>query len=113
MYLVIIIQITHININVLIQEGTMYSTIKDFNRAFQIYDSAQVLDPNNLELATARVNSRLRMLESKYGTTKAQELRNKMTVDEKALVCADLNTSKALGLNDMNKDLFLALVCNQ
>ena len=101
------------NINVLIQEGTMYSTIKDFNRAFQIYDSAQVLDPNNLELATARVNSRLRMLEFKYGTTKAQELRNKMTVDEKSLICADLNTSKALGLNDMNKDLFLALICNQ
>jgi hypothetical protein len=52
------------------------------------------------------------MLESKYGTSKAQELRSKMTADEKSKVCEDLSASKALGLNDMNKDLFLALVCN-
>ena len=101
------------NINILIQEGTMYSTIKDFNRAFLSYDTAKGIDPSNVELATARVNSRLRMLETKYGTKKAQELRNKMTADEKVLVCEDLNTSKSLGLNDMNKDLFLALICNQ
>jgi len=100
------------NVGFLIQEGTMYSTLKDFNRAFQSYDVAKALDPNNLELATARTNSRLRMLESKYETSKAQELRSKMTADEKSKVCKDLSTSKALGLNDMNKDLFLALVCN-
>ncbi len=100
------------NVNVIIQEGTMYSTLKDFNRAFQCYDAAKSLDPNNLELATARTNTRLRMLESKYGTSKAQELRSKMTTDEKSKVCEDLSASKALGLNDMNKDMFLALVCN-
>ncbi len=100
------------NANFLIQEGTMYSTIKDFNKAFASYDAAKNLDPNNLELATERSNTRLRMLEDKYGTSKAQELRTKMTTDEKSLVCSDLNASKTLGLKDMNKDMFLALICN-
>lgn len=100
------------NANFLIQEGTMYSTLKDFNKAFASYDAAKSLDPNNLELATERSNTRLRMLEDKYGTSKAQELRTKMTAEEKNLVCSDLNASKTLGLKDMNKDMFLALICN-
>jgi hypothetical protein len=67
--------------------------------------------PENLELAIERSNTRLRMLDSKYGTSKAQELRGKMTSEESALLCSDLNKAKSLGYKDMNRDLFLALVC--
>ncbi len=99
------------NVNFLIQEGTMYSTLNDYSNAFNSYDQAQAMDPNNLELAIERSNTRLRMLDSKYGTKKAQELRGKMTSEESALLCADLNKAKSLGYKDMNRDLFLALVC--
>lgn len=99
------------NVNFLIQEGTMYSTLNDYTKAFNSYDQAQAMAPENLELAIERSNTRLRMLDSKYGTSKAQELRGKMTSEESALLCSDLNKAKSLGFKDMNRDLFLALVC--
>jgi tetratricopeptide (TPR) repeat protein len=99
------------NVNFLIQEGTMYSTLNDYTKAFNSYDQAQAMAPQNLELAIERSNTRLRMLDSKYGTSKAQELRGKMTSEESALLCSDLNKAKSLGYKDMNRDLFLALVC--
>jgi tetratricopeptide (TPR) repeat protein len=100
------------NVNYLIQEGTMYSSLNDFDRAFVSYDKAKLMDPNNLELAIARSNTRLRMMDSKYGTSKAQELRTKMTNDEKSLLCSDLTHLLSLGYKDMNKELFVALLCN-
>jgi tetratricopeptide (TPR) repeat protein len=100
------------NVDFLIQEGTMYSTLNNFTKAFDSYDQAKTMSPENLELAIARSNTRLRMMEDKYGTRKAQELRVKMTSDEMALLCTDLNKSKSLGIKDMNKDMFMALVCN-
>ncbi len=100
------------NVNYLIQEGTMYSTLKDFSKAFKSYDEAKLMDPNNLDLAIARSNTRLRMMDEKYGTSKAQELRAKMTNDEKSLLCSDLTHLLSLGYKDMNKELFAALLCN-
>jgi tetratricopeptide (TPR) repeat protein len=100
------------NVNYLIQEGTMYSSLSNFDKAFVSYDQAKVMDPNNLELAIARSNTRLRMMDSKYGTSKAQELRTKMTNDEKSLLCSDLTHLLSLGYKDMNKELFVALLCN-
>ena len=66
------------NVNILIQEGSMYSTKKDFVRAFESYDKAQNMEPENIELSISRSNTRLRMMEEKYGTKKAQELRIKI-----------------------------------
>ena len=100
------------NVNFLIQEGTMYSTLDDFTKAFDSYDQAKNMNPENLELALARSNTRLRMMENKYGTRKAQDLRAKMTSDETALLCGDLQKAKSLGYKDMNRDMFIALVCN-
>jgi tetratricopeptide (TPR) repeat protein len=104
-------QLDPTNVNFLIQEGTMYSTLKDFSKAFDSYDEAQNMSPDNLELALARSNTRLRMMENKYNSKKAQDLRGKMTAQEKNLLCSDLKKAKALGHKDMNKDMFIALVC--
>jgi tetratricopeptide (TPR) repeat protein len=100
------------NVDYLIQEGTMFSTLKDFSKAFKSYDEAKLMDPNNLDLAIARSNSRLRMMDDKYGTSEAQQLRTKMTNDEKSLLCSDLTHLLSLGYKDMNKELFVALLCN-
>ena len=100
------------NINFLIQEGTMYSSAGDFTKAFESYDQALQMDPNNTELSVARVNTRLRMMENKYGTSKAQDLRTKMTEEELQVLCNDLEQFLALGSKDLNKEMFKALVCN-
>merc|ERR1712086_672397 len=99
-------------VNILIQEGSMYSTKKDFVRAFKSYDKAQNMEPENIELSISRSNTRLRMMEEKYGTKKAQELRIKMSTDEKKTLCDDLNKAKSLGYKNMNRELFMALICN-
>jgi hypothetical protein len=52
------------------------------------------------------------MMEDKYGTKKAQELRMKMSSEEKTMLCTDLNKAKSLGYKDMNRELFMALICN-
>jgi tetratricopeptide (TPR) repeat protein len=104
-------QLDPTNVNFLIQEGTMYSTLKEFVKAFNSYDEAQNMSPDNLELALARSNTRLRMMEDKYNSKKAQDLRVKMTSQEKNLLCSDLKKAKALGNRDMNKDMFIALIC--
>ena len=90
----------------------MYSSAGDYSKAFDSYDQAMQMDPNNAELATARVNTRLRMMESKYGTSKAQDLRGQMTPEETQALCTDLEKFLALGVKDMNKEMFKALVCN-
>jgi len=50
-------------------------------------------------------------MDAKYGTSKAQDLRGKMTDEEKTVLCADMKRAQELGLKDMNKDMFMALIC--
>lgn len=101
------------NADWIIQEGTMYVSKKDYERAFEAYDAAEALDPNSLDLYIARSNTHLKAMEAKYNTSQAQELRNKMTDEERANVCADLKRAIELGWRDMNKDMFAALVCRE
>jgi tetratricopeptide (TPR) repeat protein len=99
------------NVDYIIQEGSMYAAQGDYNKAFQIYDNAVSLDNNSQDLYVARSNTRLKQMEAKYGTTKAQDLREKMTSEEKTVVCADIKRAQELGYKDMNRDMFMALVC--
>jgi tetratricopeptide (TPR) repeat protein len=99
------------NVDYVIQEGTMYASQGDYKKAFQSYDTAVNLDGNSLDLYIARSNARLKQMDAKYGTTKAQDLRSKMTDQEKSLICEDIKRAQALGWKDMNKDMFVALVC--
>lgn len=99
------------NIDYLIQEGGMYSTAGQYDRAFESYDAAVALDENSKDLYIARTNARMKHLESKYGTGKAQDLRSKMTQQEKDDVCSEISKAKALGYKDMNREMFAALIC--
>ncbi len=99
------------NIDYIIQEGGMYASQGNYERAFKSYDSAVNLDGNSKDLYIARSNARIKQLDSKYGTTKAQDLRNKMTNLEKTNLCAELTKAIELGYKDMRKELFKALIC--
>ena len=99
------------NSDFLIQKGDMFVASHEYDRAFGAYDEAVDMGRNDLDMYIIRSEAGLKMLEHKYGTTKAQDLRTKMTPEEKALVCSDLTKALELGWNDMNKDMFAALVC--
>ncbi|NMM47541.1 tetratricopeptide repeat protein [Marinigracilibium pacificum] len=94
-----------------IQKGEMYVMSGQYDEAFSAFDKAVAMGKADLDMYSIRSNTALRMVSDKYGTTKAKELKEKMTPDEKNLVCTELNKAIELGLEDMNKDMFAALVC--
>lgn len=99
------------NIDYLIQEGGMYSTAGNFDKALVSYNAAVELDDNSKDLYVARSNARIKHLNAKYGTEKTQDLRGKMTSQEKKDLCSDLNKASELGYKNMNRDMFKALIC--
>jgi tetratricopeptide (TPR) repeat protein len=100
------------NVKYTLQEGDMYLTQEDYESAYAAYDRAAQMAPNSAEVYVSKVNAGLWQMNKKYGTTKAQELRDKMTDAEKAAICSDLSKAFELGWKDMNKEMFKALVCN-
>lgn len=99
------------NADFYIQKGDMLVEAKKFEAAFAAYDVAVSLGRTDMDMYIIRSDASLKMMEHKYHTTNAQELRSKMTASEKELVCADLKKALDLGWKNMNKDMFAALVC--
>ena len=100
------------NVKYLLQEGDMYLVHEDYETAYARYDEAAQLAPNSMDVYISKANAGLWQMEKKYGTSKAQDLREKMTGAEKAAICGDLSKAFELGWRDMNKEMFRALVCN-
>jgi len=94
-----------------IQKGDMLVNANDYEQAFAEFDKAIALGRTDMDMYIIRSDASLKMMENKYHTTNAQELRSKMTTAEKDLVCADLKKALDLGWKNMNKDMFAALVC--
>jgi len=99
------------NTDFLIQKGDMYVISNEYDKAFEAYDAAVAKGRSDMDMYIIRSNGRLKMLEHKYGTSEARQLREKMTDEDKKLVCDDLRKALDLGWKDMNKDMFAALVC--
>jgi len=99
------------NAGFIIQKGDMLADEKKYDEAFVQYDKAVTMGKTDLEMYTIRSNARMRMVQEKYGTNNAQELRSKMTAGEKDQVCTELKKAISLGLKDMQQDMFASLVC--
>ena len=99
------------NANFVIQKGDMLVGEKKYDAAFAQYDKAMEMGKSDAEMYMIRTDARLKMLQEKYKTTNAQELRSKMSASEKELLCADLKKAISLGLKDMKYDMFASLVC--
>ncbi|NQX78228.1 hypothetical protein [Gilvibacter sp.] len=100
------------NANFLIQEGDMYTTGGEYAKAYNAYDQAAQIAPNSKDVYIAKSEARLTEMSKKYNTDQAQGLRNSMSTTEQGALCADLKKAVSLGWNDMNKELFIALVCD-
>lgn len=99
------------NTSFLIQKGDMYVTQGNYDDAFIYYDKAVDAGKTDLDMYVIRTNARMKMVQDKYGTAVAQELRTKMSAKEKEQVCSEMKKALELGLKDMKQEMFSALVC--
>lgn len=99
------------NSKYVIQRGDMYVRSGNYDQAFKYYDEAVDMGKTDLEMYVIRTNARMKMVQDKYGTSVAQELRTKMTAKEKEQVCGEMKKALELGLKDMKQEMFSALVC--
>jgi len=83
----------------------------DYAAADQYYSKATGMGVDDAEMYQIRAEGSLKLVQDKYGTTNAQELRAAMTPQETALVCADITKALALGWKNPQMDMFSALVC--
>ncbi len=96
----------------IIQRGDMNLYYNEYEKAYANYDEALNKGHDPLDVSISRTKVSFKKLENKYGTNKANELRDKMTSDEKDVLCSDLSKALSLGWEDMSMDMFSALVCN-
>ncbi len=80
-------------------------------KAFEYYDKAVAMGRTDVDMYKIRAGARMKMVQDKYKTTNAQELRSKMTPKEKEQVCTELKKAIELGYKNMQADMFSALVC--
>ncbi len=99
------------NTNFPIQKGDMFVKQGKYDQAFENYDIAVDAGRTDLDMYIIRTNARMKMVQDKYGTSVAQELRTKMTAKEKEQVCVEMKKALELGLKDMKQEMFSALVC--
>jgi tetratricopeptide (TPR) repeat protein len=99
------------NSRYVIQRGDMYVRAGNYDQAFKYYDEAVDMGRTDLDMYVIRTNARMKMVQDKYGTSVAQELRTKMTAKEKEQVCTEMKKAFELGLKDMKQEMFSALVC--
>ena len=104
-------QLDSTNSNFYIQKGDMLTHENKYNDAFAEYDKAVAMGRNDMDMYKIRTDARMKMVQDKYGTNNTQELRSKMTPQEKEQVCTELNKTISLGLKDMKYDMFASLVC--
>lgn len=101
------------NPDYVIQKGDMLFDEKKYDEAFVQYDKAIAMGKADLEMYEIRSNARMKIMQEKYQTTNTQELRDKMSAQERDQLCAELKKAISLGLKDMKQDMFVSLVCKQ
>ena len=94
-----------------VQKGDMLIEEKKYDDAFVQYDKAVSMGKADMDMYVIRTEGRMKMVQDKYKTTNAQELRSKMTPVEKEQVCTELKKAISLGLHDMKQEMFSSLVC--
>jgi tetratricopeptide (TPR) repeat protein len=99
------------NPNFYVQKGDMLADEKKYDDAFAQYDKAVSMGKTDMEMYEIRTGARLKMVQEKYKTTDAQELRSKMSPAEKEQVCTELKKAQSLGMQEMKLDMFSSLVC--
>jgi tetratricopeptide (TPR) repeat protein len=105
------IELDPANPTYVIIQGDWATKEGDYAAADQAYSKATGMGVSNAEMYQIRAEGSIKMMQDKYGTTNAQEMRAAMTPQETAMVCADVTKALALGWKNPQMDMFSALVC--
>ncbi|MCL7958109.1 MAG: tetratricopeptide repeat protein [marine benthic group bacterium] len=105
------IELDPANPTYVIIQGDWATKEGDYAAADQAYSKATGMGVSNAEMYQIRAEGSIKMMQDKYGTTNAQEMRAAMTPQETAMVCADVTKALALGWKNAQMDMFSALVC--
>lgn len=99
------------NPDLLVLKGDWAVRAGDYDTAFDYYDQAVANGLTGVGMYEIRAEARLKMVQDKYGTTNAQELRAQMTPTETEQVCTEVKKALEMGLMNPQMDMFSALVC--
>ena len=94
-----------------LQQADYAMVAGDYDDAIAALDKAVALGKADVETYAMKSDVSLKRMQIKYGTENTQQLRAQMTPQETAAVCGDLQQALSMGLMDMQKDMFAALVC--
>nr|WP_295924969.1 hypothetical protein [uncultured Dyadobacter sp.] len=94
-----------------IQKGDMMVKAGNYEAAFTAYDKALDLGKNDLEIYQIRTEARLKQIQQKHATTDIKELSDKMTKQEKRVLCVDMKKALELGLKNLQLDLLSSTIC--
>ena len=83
----------------------------DYTTAFAAYDEAEAMGKTDTEMYQIRTEAAVKMVQDKYGTTNAQELRREMSAEDTGLVCREIRKATDHGYQNMQVDMFAAMVC--
>lgn len=99
------------NADLYIVQGDIYTTMGNYSSAQSSYDKAISNGASAQKIWQAKLESEITSLQKKYGTSDAQQMANKMSADEKTLLCADILKAKSNNVKNINIDLLQAAVC--
>jgi tetratricopeptide (TPR) repeat protein len=99
------------NADLYIVQGDIYTTMGDYSSAQSSYDNALSNDAGAQKVWQAKLESEITSLQKRYGTQDAQQMANKISSNEKTLLCADIIKAKSNNVKNINIDLLKAAVC--
>jgi tetratricopeptide (TPR) repeat protein len=99
------------NADLYIVQGDIYTTMGDYSSAQSSYDNALSNGAGAQKVWQAKLQAEITSLQKKYGTQDAQQMANKISSNEKTLLCADIIKAKSNNVKNVNIDLLQAAVC--
>ena len=99
------------NADLYILQGDIYTAMNNYTSAQTSYDNALANGAATSKVWQAKIESEIISLQTKYGTQDAQQMANKISSNDKTLLCADILKAKSNNVKNINIDLLQAAVC--
>ncbi len=99
------------NADLYIVQGDIYNSMGNYSSAQSSYDNALSNGASAQKVWQAKLESEITSLQKKYGTQDAQQMANKISADDKTMLCADILKAKSNNVKNINIDLLQVAVC--
>ena len=99
------------NLDFYVLQGDIYASSGNFQSAIDSYNTAIDKGKNDGSVWTAKVETIIKMNQSKYGTNDANTLTAKMNAGEKKNLCNAISTGLSQGMKSMNIEMTQVAIC--